>query len=143
MIYCLGARYGGEWMVNKFVDAGVACVGWKEEDAPAIYKQLRSIQIGDIIALKAFGASSETVTIMAVGVVTDDDVRRVTADLGYGIEVDWVKHDSDEEGWTMNPKASHDKHRNCRVGTLYQEFNPIIQRDIIDLMLHPDNWDED
>jgi len=140
-IYGIGARYGSEWMTDKFIDAGVAAIGFTEADAPEIFAQFRKVDIGDIMFMKAFGPNSSQLCIMGVGIVTDNDVVRINEELGQGIKVDWVF--TDEYYIPERRKLGFDKHRNVRCGTLFEEHNREIKHLIIDILLNPDEYEED
>lgn len=138
-IFGIGARYGSTWMVKEFLNAGVAAIGFTESGAPEIYAQMRTIKIGDIIFMKAFGPSSSNICVMGAGIVTDNDVIRISEEIGHGIKVNWVF----KEEYDLPKKLGFDKHRNVRCGTLYEEFNREISQTIIDMVINPDEYDDE
>jgi len=124
----IGARYGTEYMVSEFLEEGVACIGFDKSEVPEIFAQFKTMRAGDKIFMKAFGPSSPQICVMGVGTVIGKNIYKVSDKLGYGIDVDWVwGHGSKEEIYIID-SLGHDKHRNVRLGTLYEEFHPTIKR---------------
>ena len=87
-IFGFGASYEREDVSGRFIEAGAACIGWSEADAPPLHNSLRHIKISDVVFLKSF-APQVGLTIKAVGVVTGREPREVE-DLGCGVAVRWV-----------------------------------------------------
>jgi len=126
----IGARYGSDWMVQDFLKMGVACIGFDKDDAPEIFAQFRTVERGDIIFMKAYGPSSAQMCIMGIGFVKTNKLFHVNDELGWGKKVEWIMKD---ELYLLN-KFGKDKHRNVRLGTLYEEFHPQIKRIIGELL---------
>jgi hypothetical protein len=83
-IFGVGAYYDNKRDVTEdFIQQGIACVGWPEEDAPALYSLLRRVQTGDVIYIKAHPPGRELI-VKAVGIVTDDLVRNYADLAGCG-----------------------------------------------------------
>ena len=125
-IYGIGA-YHGESVSKKFLSQGVACVGWDPNDAPALHRILRGITVGDLIFIKSF-PPNKGLSILAVGIVVDDEVRKVKG-LGMGVKVDWIWRGNEFIG------RKNDKYDSVRGITLYAEFNPDIQKKVMELLL--------
>lgn len=126
-IYGIGAFYDNERDVSAdFVQQGAACVGWSEEDAPAIHRLLEHIKTGDIIYIKAHPPGRQ-LTVKAVGIVLEEQIRDF-GDLGRGVRVRWFWHD------TEVIDESSDERYNVRSNTLYEELSPLFQRRILDLL---------
>lgn len=126
-IYGFGALYGSTDVSAAFVQHGVACVGWKKEDALPIHSIFRHLKIGDIAFIKAHPPSVGLI-IKAVGIVTNDEPVHPKG-LGIGIPVRWIWH---------GKEIRLGKFKDCypvRNLTLYEEHNPKIQKCIIDLLL--------
>jgi hypothetical protein len=125
-IFGFGATYDGEDVSDRFVAAGMACVGWSEDDAPPLHNILRHIKIGDIVFLKSF-APQVGLTIKAVGIVTGrEPVER--EHLGWGVPVRWVWQGEERIG------QLEDKYP-VRSITLFEEYNPTVQEHVIELLL--------
>jgi len=127
-IYGLGAYYDKD-ISSYFVQSGFACIGWAKEDAPALHRLISSIKVGDIIYLKSF-SPSKGLTIKAVGVVCYfDEVIKERRELGEAcIPVEWI--------WTGQYVFGFvpDKN-NVYSNTLYEEFNPEVQKAVLKLLL--------
>jgi hypothetical protein len=127
-VFGVGAFYDGSRDVSlSFIEQGIACVGWSEQDAPALHSLLRRIQTGDIVYIKAHPPGRELI-VKGVGVVTDDVVRDY-GDLGRGVHVRWV--------WRGNevfPEAENERY-NVRNNTLYEEMSPAVKTSVLNLLL--------
>jgi hypothetical protein len=134
-IFGIGAIYDGDWDVSDdFVHLGVGCIGWSAADAPALHEILKLFKIGDIIFIKT-SPPGQGIRVKAVGLVIDNQpktpiLNAAGDDLGTGIGVKWVWRGYENLG------VINDKY-NVRNNTLYEEFNPDVQRRIIDLLLKP------
>ena len=81
-VYGIGAMYGGtEDMSEKFLENGVACIGFDPGDAPGLHEQLSKVKAGDVIFIKSYVPTSG-LHIKAVGIVIDPDLRKITEALG-------------------------------------------------------------
>jgi len=129
----IGARYD-EYMVSEFLEEGVACIGYTQAETPEIFAQFRTAKKGDKIFMKAFGPSSTQICVMGVGTIIGNHIYKVSDKLGYGMDVDWIwGHGEKEEIYLLN-SLGKDKHRNVRIGTFFEEFNPKIKRALAILM---------
>ena len=125
-IYGIGAFYEND-VSNKFLSKGVACVGWDSDDAPSLHRILKQINVGDLIYIKSHPPDLG-LTIKAVGIVVDDEVKPVKG-LGTGVGVKWIWRGSKFIG------KMDDKYTPVRNITLYEEFNPDVQKKVIELLL--------
>src|SRR5208337_616787 len=117
-IYGIGAYYTDTDVSDDFVRLGVACVGWTQEDAPALHRLLRHIKTGDIIYIKAH-PPGRRITVKAVGIVEDEEpVEDVEEGLGRGLHVRWVWRGPD-----VILEESTEERYNVRANTLYEEFS--------------------
>lgn len=124
-IFGIGAYYGKD-MTSVFLKKKVACVGWEEEDSPTLHRIMTHIKMGDIIYIKKYPAS-EGLTIKAIGMVADDKVTQIE-DVGEAcLKMKWVWEGDEYIGRI-------DDRYNVRLNTLYEEYNPTIQKKIIDLL---------
>jgi hypothetical protein len=127
----IGATYEGiHDQTSNFINMGVACVGWSPTDAPALHAQMAAIKTGDVIFIKSF-APSAGLHVKAVGVVTDASFRKITDALGWGVSVRWV---SMPEG-RIAIGAVEDHSDYVRRGTLYEEFNPSVIKQVLDVLV--------
>lgn len=125
-IYGIGAKYGDEDVSNQFIENGIACVGWDEEQSPTLHSILRHIKVGDIIYIKSHPPNIGLI-VKAVGIVTDTNIVR-NDDLGNGITTRWI--------WTGEDRIGkfEDKYP-VRNLTLYEEYNFEIQSRVLQLFL--------
>jgi hypothetical protein len=132
-IYGIGSNYEGKYdKKEEFISKGCACIGWKENDAPALYNLLRRVNIGDFIYIKSMNIPNKELLIKAVGVVTDNNITfykdTVGSYLGNGVKVNWLWNDE------KRIKISDEMYRyNVFNNTLYEEFNSDIQKLVVKL----------
>lgn len=127
-IYGIGAFYDSVRDVSEqFIERGIACIGWPENDAPALHCLLRHIKAGDLIYIKAH-PPGRYLTVKAVGVVLNGEVEDY--DLGRGLRVRWV--------WQRGDHVIHEdsnERYNVRANTIYEEVSPAFQAQIVELLL--------
>lgn len=127
-IYGIGAHYSSSKkdVTQDFVKNGLACIGYGERRAPGLHRLLKQIKVGDIIYIKSHPPNLG-LYIKAVGVVKSDNIVEET-NLGKGcIKVRWI--------WTGEEKIGKiDDKYNVRNITLYEEYNPDVQKKVLDLL---------
>lgn len=127
-IYGIGAHYGGtDDKSGDFIKDGVAGIGWNHSDAPELHQFLAALKVGDIIYIKSFSPSSPFIFIRAIGFVSDDEILDMKSSKGLveiGRNVVWKI----AEEFKL-PKPS--EKNNVRLNSLYEEFHPSIQAEII------------
>ena len=128
-IYGIGAYYGSNIgdVSPEFISKGYACVGWKKDDAETIHKLIHRIEDGDIIYIKSY-PQGLGLYIKAVGIVIDNDVKKITH-LGEAcVRVKWI--------WTGKEKIGKiEDGYNVRANTLYEEIYPKIRQRVLKLLL--------
>ena len=130
-VYDIGAMYDGtDDQTDIFIQMGVACVGWSPGKAPAIHAQMASVKAGDVFFIKSY-APSAGLHIKAVGIVTDGDFRKITDALGWGVSVRWYTIPGGRIA--IGPVEDHSDY--LRRGTIYEEFNPAIIRQVLDVLV--------
>jgi len=129
-IYGIGASYEKQKvdMSEKFVSKELACIGHTYEDAPSLHKLLGQIKIGDLIYIKSW-PKNVGLTIKAVGIVIDNEIKDYN--IGTGLKVKYIW-----KGREVIGQLKEDPY-NVRRNTLYEEFNPDIQKKVIQLLLAP------
>ncbi len=128
-IYGIGAYYD-EDVSSQFVSANLVGVGWDSNDAPDLHQFLRSLKVGDIVYIKAFPPGGHLI-IKALGVITDDQILTqadTNALVSCGRNVRWV---STTRFALPVPRQKN----NVRANTLYEEFHPVVQREILNRIL--------
>lgn len=133
--YGFGAAYSGtEDMTATFVEAGGAFVGWRSDEAPSAHAMLRQIEVGDLVFLKSFPPSMGLI-VKAAGIVTETAEPLLVYEIpGVGVRVNWTFYGPRNGGTKLIGKVG-DKADFMRGGTLYREYNPDVQRRIIQLVL--------
>ena len=124
-IYGVGAYYDHD-VSDDFVASQIVGVGWDSTDAPELEEYFKSLKVGDIVYIKAaFGGAD--ITVKGIGIIRDNVIRtrEDTNDLvSTGRNVAWLNTDR-----FVIPKP-HEKN-NVRSNTVYEEFHPLVQREII------------
>lgn len=127
-IYGIGAFYDGITDVSKeFIEKGIVCIGWSEDDAPTLHEILRSLKIGDIVYIKSTPIGRGLI-VKGVGIIIDD-IRIEDQTLGNGLSVKWL--------WQGNKNLGHfnDKY-NVRNNTIYEEHNKNIKLHVINMIIN-------
>lgn len=125
-IYGIGAYYDHD-VSPEFIANNVAGVGWGLAEAPELHKFIASLKVGDIIYIKAAAPNSPDIIVRAIGIIRDDVIVDATAYDGLveaGRNVDWK---FSEEFRVPKPTERN----NVRLNTLYEEFHPAVQAQII------------
>ncbi len=125
-IYGIGAFYE-EDVSAKFIAARIVGVGWDATDAPELHQYVRSLKVGDIIYIKAFPPGAKQITVKAVGLITDNVIHDAHSTRGLvscGRNVRWTSTD-------QFVLAQPIEKNNVRANTLYEEFHPEIQAQIL------------
>lgn len=126
-IYGIGAHFE-EDTSKHFIDNGVVGVGWKKEEAIALYQMISSIKVGDIVYIKSFSPSSPYLFIKGVGIITDMEIieskKAKSKGISFGRNVIWLIK---EHIKLIKPEDKN----NVRLNTLYEEFHPEVQSEII------------
>lgn len=133
-VWGIGAYYKGDNGTDKtqdFINQGFACIGWSENDAPALYQMIKSVKIGDIIYIKSFTPNQKQLCVKAVGIVTDNCKNHDR--LGYGVKVKWKKEFSE----SINITVSSEMYRNNVFNnTMYEEYNENIISKLVDIIMN-------
>lgn len=129
-IYGVGAYYDKD-VSEEFIQQGIVGVGWKEADAPELQQYFKSLRVGDIVYIKAAFGGTRNITIKGIGIIKDDVIRNSqdTEDLvTTGRNVVWL----DKEQFKINRPQEKN---NVRSNTVYEEFHPAVQAEIINRMI--------
>ena len=129
-IFGIGAYYTDKNldMTDSFLSKEVACIGWSNKDGHPLYNLMKYIKIGDIIYIKAQPANIGLI-IKAVGIVLNNNIHRVPGTGEGCIKTKWI--------WKGNIVLGkiNDSCRPIRNLTLYEELNPKIQNEVLNLLL--------
>ncbi len=126
--YGSGAVYDNEQAITQlYVRYGVAALGWACQEAPTHQEIFRSIKVGNIIYLREHPSKQELI-IKAIGIVFDNEIRAIQGIGEACILVRWL--------WQGNEIFDEiiDKY-NIRNLTSYEEHNPAVKRQVLELLL--------
>ncbi len=132
-IWGIGAFYNSAEPADKteeFINNDCACIGWNNDEAPALHLMLNSIKLGDIMYIKSFIPKTKQLNIKAVGIV-NDTMKKPYENLGTGVSVIWKE---DFEPFTIAIDNAMYKN-NVFNNTLYEEYNLEIINKIIDTFI--------
>ena len=132
-IFGIGALFdNGKDRTDFFISKEFVCIGHEKDkvESESLFSLLAHIRIGDIIYIKS--TPVKDLRINAIGIVTEDKIKKRNDEsnepLGQGPKVKWL--------WTGKPESLgkiSDKN-NVRRNALYEEFNPVVQKKIIELL---------
>jgi hypothetical protein len=133
-IYGVGAFYD-EDVSGEFIRNGLVGVGWDVNDAPELQEYFKSLKVGDIVYLKAAAFGASQISVKGIGIIKDNTIR-TRADTNRLVEtgrnVVWLNKDP----FTIPRPAEKN---NVRSNTVYEEFHPQIQKEIIERISLPDH----
>jgi len=93
-VYGIGAYHESD-VTHHFIKQNVACIGWARKDAPALYKQMEHIKVGDIIYIKS-AAPQVGLIMKAVGIVIGDRLQASpSGDFNGCLPVQWIWNGED------------------------------------------------
>jgi hypothetical protein len=124
-IYGVGAWHN-EDVSDEFINQNFVGVGWGEDEAPELHEYFKTLKVGDIVYIKAAAYGVAEITVKAIGIIRDNQVRNGTnTDLvETGRNVVWLTTER-----FVIPKPV--EKNNVRSNTVYEEFHPIVQAAII------------
>lgn len=124
-IYGIGAYYDGD-VSDEFIDNNIIGTGWTVTDAPELHIYFRILKVGDIVYIKAAAFGSPDIIVKGIGIVTDNIIL-TTANhylTEIGRNVRWL---NTEKFFIPRPAEKN----NVRANTVYEEFHPVVQQEII------------
>ncbi|HMW08730.1 MAG TPA: hypothetical protein PKL30_24935 [Leptospiraceae bacterium] len=123
-IYGIGYNYNGNQdKSSEFISYNCVCVGWEKDEAPAVFKMLNQVRIGDYIYLKTRNIQNKTLIIKGISIVTEEGIKKFS--FGNGLSVKWIWQGS--ETFSLTDNAQFNVYNN----TFYEEFHPEIQKLIV------------
>ncbi len=125
-IYGIGAFHQSD-VSPQFITNSLAGTGWPFSDAPELHKFIASLKVGDILYIKAAPPSSSDIIVRGIGIIRDDKLLTAATSAGLveiGRNVDWK---FTTEFRILKPTEKN----NVRNNTLYEEFHPDVQAQII------------
>lgn len=112
-------------------------IGWDYQPAKDLYASIASFKTGDIIYLKGSAPGSRSIKVKGIGIVIKPlgeklfesnlvDGKLTQANLS--LDVCWIY----KEEFHINIPSNEGKLTNVRAATIYEEFLPFVQREILD-----------
>lgn len=105
---------------------------------------LRRIKKGDIIYIKSYNFSNNTIIIKAIGYVIGKNIKKFnflnsTNSMGYGREILWKKVFKENDEWIRVQIEDEDKKNNVYNNTLYEEYSDTVINKILKLLYYKIN----
>jgi len=124
-IYGVGAKYGNDDVSEEFIKHNVIGTGWDITDAPELHEYFKSLKVGDIVYIKSANPSS-AITVKGIGIIIDNIILNSTNNqyTEIGRNVKWLNTDK----FIIQ---KYDEKNNVRMNTIYEEFHPDVQNEII------------
>ena len=121
-IYGFGAYYGYD-VSKDFLKNDVVGTGWSQNDAPEIHEFIKTLKVGDIVYIKSFSPASSNLFIKGIGIICDYSIVS-NGIVACGRNVVW------KDKITFSIPKPVEKN-NVRLNTMYEEFNQIVQKEIL------------
>jgi len=124
-IYGVGAYYDEEDVSDQFIEDHLIGTGWSIDEAPELHEYFSTLKVGDIVYIKAAFAGAD-ITVKGIGVITDNAILNLTDHelTQIGRNVRWLH----TERFIISRPAERN---NVRANTVYEEFHPLVQAEII------------
>lgn len=134
-IFGAGSNWDGNEIKNDFFKNENFVIGWDINDAEDLYSQISSIKVGDLIYLKANRPGSLDLRIKGIGIVKDTLVNQLFEKKenlsknrrNFELPVKWIV----KTEFHINIPSNTGKLTNVRAATLYEEFLPYLQTEIL------------
>lgn len=134
-IFGAGSNWDGDEMKDDFFQNNNYVIGWNINDAQDLYNLISSFKVGDIIYLKANRPGSLDIRIKGIGIVKNSLIQVLfkngenlsSTRNNFELPVDWIY----KTEYVITIPNDTGKLTNIRAATLYEEFLPFIQDDII------------
>lgn len=134
-IFGAGSNWDGNEIKDDFFRNENFVIGWDINDAEDLYSQISSIKVGDIIYLKANRPGSLDLRIKGIGIVKNTLVNQLFDKKenlsknrrNFELPVKWIV----KTEFHISIPQNIGKLTNVRAATLYEEFMPYVQKEII------------
>jgi len=123
-IYGIGATYDSDDVSDVFIKEEIVGIGWEAIDAPDLHEYFKSLKTGDIVYIKSANFGSD-ITVKAIGIIRDNEIVLNSNNASIARNVKWVNTDK-----FKIQRPQHEKN-NVRSNSIYAEFHPLVQREII------------
>lgn len=134
-IFGAGSNWDGNEIKDDFFKNENYIIGWDINDAEDLYSQISSVKVGDIIYLKANRPGSLELRIKGIGIVKQSLVNQLFEKKenlsknrrNFELPVKWIVKDE----FHISIPQDIGKLTNVRAATLYEEFLPFVQTEIL------------
>lgn len=130
-----GSNWDGIEMKDDFFKNNNYVIGWDINDAQDLYNLISSIKVGDIIYLKANRPGSLDIRIKGIGIVKNSLIQVLfqkgenltNTRNNFELPVEWIY----KTEFILTIPNDIGRLTNIRAATLYEEFLPFVQDEII------------
>ena len=127
-VWGFGSMYGGkDEKLGTFIKDKCVCIGWKEDEAPALHQMLKKIKTCDWVYVKSLNKTKGILLVKAIGIVNDDTITDYND--GKGVSVNWLWHSHSPIEINLTPAIYKN---NVFNNTLYEEYNLDIQKKLLE-----------
>lgn len=138
-IYGAGSNWDGQELKDDFFLNNNYVIGWDIKDANDLYSMISTFKVGDIIYLKANRPGSFDIRVKGIGFVKSslldvlfekgENLSKVRNN--FELPVEWIV----KEEFFINIPNAIGKLTNIRAATLYEEYLPYVQNEILSKIL--------
>jgi hypothetical protein len=140
-IFGVGSKWKKKELKADFFSEEKFILGWNEDSAKDLYSFVASLKVGDILYIKANAPGSRRIRVKGVGIVTKSLIDCIT-DGDYGslsiseweslfVKVAWIH----KKEFLITIPNEEGRLTNIRAATIYEEYLPIVQRQVIDKII--------
>lgn len=139
-IFGAGSKWDIKEIKDDFFKNENFIIGWDINDAEDLYSQISSVKIGDIIYLKSNKPGSLHLRIKGIGIVKksllnqlfDKKENLLENRRNFELPVKWIVKDE----FNIDIPPNTGKLTNVRAATLYEEFMPFVQSNILEKLFN-------
>ncbi|MTH15545.1 hypothetical protein [Flavobacterium sp. LC2016-01] len=138
-IYGAGSNWSGQELKDDFFLNNNYVIGWDIKDANDLYSMISTFKVGDIIYLKANRPGSFDIRVKGIGFVKSslldvlfekgENLSKVRNN--FELPVEWIVKDE----FYINIPHAIGKLTNIRAATLYEEYLPYVQNEVLNKIL--------
>ncbi|NOZ46429.1 MAG: hypothetical protein GXO79_06565 [Chlorobi bacterium] len=134
-IFGAGSNWSGKEIRQELFNNDNYLIGWDVANAEDLYTLISSIKVGDIIYLKSNRPGSLNIRIKGIGIVTRSLMQLLfekrtnleKSRTGFELPVKWL----DKVEFKISIPNDTGKLTNIRAATLYEEYLPFVQNEIL------------
>jgi len=136
-IFGVGSKWEDKELKDQFFSEGKFILGWNEQSAKDLYAFVASLNVGDILYIKANVPGSRSIRVKGVGIVTRNFIGCINrGEFGASsisnwqslfVRVAWVH----KEEFNVTIPDDEGRLTNIRAATIYEEYLPFVQEAIL------------